>query len=194
MKLYIATGNEHKKKEFMQILQGIHCVLPKDEGISFDPEETGSSFLENALIKAKALFSEVKQPVIADDSGICIDALGGMPGVYSARYGDKAGKILNAEEKNMLVLQQMTGKQERSCRFVCCIVLMLSADRIYTVQETCEGIVADKPFGEGGFGYDPIVYLPTFQKTVAELSEEEKNRFSHRGKAGAKIAALLKML
>ncbi|QSH93270.1 RdgB/HAM1 family non-canonical purine NTP pyrophosphatase [Treponema medium] len=193
MHIYLASGNRHKQEEFAAILEGHHISLPADAGILFDPEETGTTFLENALLKARVLYESVKCPVIADDSGLCIDALGGKPGIYSARYGMKDDVQLKAEERNQLVLQQMKGIENRSCRFVCCIAVMLDAHRFFTVQETCEGVIAASERGKHGFGYDPIVYLPKIGKTVAELTAQEKNELSHRGKAGRIVAQLLAM-
>ncbi len=184
MTIYLASGNRHKQEEFAAILKDHHVILPADAGIAFEPKETGATFFENALLKAEALYDIVKMPVIADDSGLCIDALDGRPGIYSARYGMKDGVPLDAADRNRLVLQQMEGIKKRNCRFVCCIVVMLGPHRFFTVQETCEGVIADEPRGAHGFGYDPIVYLPEIGKTVAELTAEEKNMSSHRGKAG----------
>ena len=114
MKIYLASGNVNKKREVQELLPSHAIVLPKDEGIEFDPEETGTTFLENALLKARVLYESVKCPVIADDSGLCIDALGVKPGIYSARYGMKDGVQLKAEERNQLVLRQMGGGEKRS--------------------------------------------------------------------------------
>lgn len=193
MHIYLASGNRHKQEEFSAILKDHRISLPADAGISFNPEETGKSFLDNALLKAQFLYDSVKCPVIADDSGLCIDALGGKPGIYSARYGMKDGIQLEAAERNRLVLQQMERVSNRSCRFVCCIVVMFDANRFFTVQETCEGVIATEPHGAHGFGYDPIVYLPQMGKTVAELTAEEKNLLSHRGKAGRLAAQCLNL-
>ena len=192
MHIYLASGNRHKQEEFAAILKDHRISIPSDAGIVFDPEETGKTFLENALLKARVLYESVKSPVIADDSGLCIDALGGEPGIYSARYGMKDGVQLEAQERNRLVLHRMEGVKNRSCRFVCCIVVMLDAHRFFTVQETCEGVIAISAHGEHGFGYDPIVYLPEIGKTVAELTAQEKNELSHRGKAGRIAAQLLR--
>ena len=192
MRIYLASGNRHKQEEFAAILKDHRISIPSDAGIVFDPEETGKTFLENALLKARVLYESVKSPVIADDSGLCIDALGGEPGIYSARYGMKDGVQLEAQERNKLVLHRMEGVKNRSCRFVCCIVVMLDAHRFFTVQETCEGVIAISAHGEHGFGYDPIVYLPEIGKTVAELTAQEKNELSHRGKAGRIAAQLLR--
>lgn len=191
MKIYFASGNAHKKEEMARILSPCEIVIPADEGIEFDPEETENSFYGNSLIKAKALYEIVRQPVIADDSGICVDALGGAPGVLSARYGSDNGKKLNAEERNELILSRMHGVENRACRFVCNMVLYFGNDRFISVQETLEGELITESRGTGGFGYDPIVFVPLYEKTVAELSGAEKDFLSHRGKAGRKIAEFL---
>lgn len=209
MILYFATANAHKKQEMTKICKGHTIVIPSDEGIRFDPAETGLTFMENSLIKAEALWNIVKKPVLADDSGICVDILGGIPGIYSARYGGKEypkgkplGKnsTLTQAEKNTLLLEhvqdelQKNKKAPRTCHYVCSMLLYFGKDRFYCVQETFEGILIkniDESRGMGGFGYDPIVFLPEFGKTVAELSEREKNEISHRGKATKKILSLL---
>jgi XTP/dITP diphosphohydrolase len=191
MKLYFASGNAHKKQELSRILGSHTIVIPSDEGIEFDPEETENTFFGNALIKAKALYDIVRMPVIADDSGICVDALGGAPGVRSARYGSDQGLMLDAQGKNALLLRNMEGIENRSCRFVCNMVLYLGPDRFCSVQETLEGMLVTDGRGKGGFGYDPLVFVPEYGKTVAELSSGQKDECSHRGKAGRRIAALL---
>lgn len=194
MKLYFASGNAHKRDEMARIFAGHDIVIPSDEGIEFDPEETESTFGGNALIKAKSLYEIVRQPVIADDSGICVDALGGEPGIYSARYGSENGLKLDARERNALLLSRMAGNADRTCRFVCNMTLYLGPDRFVSVQETLEGtLVATLDEGKGtrGFGYDPVVYLPSFGKTVAELDDADKDAVSHRGKAGRTLAALI---
>ena len=190
---------------------GLEIKIPADAGIAFAPEETGSTFLENALIKAAALHNLLAEKgilrggeaVIADDSGICVDALGGRPGVHSARYrgaivGGAAadGAVLNAvpsaEEQNALLLAELGGNPRRSARFVCAMVLYYSSDRFFVAQETLEGeVVKNAPQGNGGFGYDPVLYLPELGRTAAELSAQEKNRLSHRGKAGRILAGIL---
>jgi XTP/dITP diphosphohydrolase len=191
MKIYFATGNAHKKEELARILPDHEIVMPSDEGIPFDPEETENTFYGNSLIKARALWELTGQPVIADDSGICVDALGGAPGVLSARYGSEQGQKLDSTQRNALLLDKMNGVQNRSCRFVCNMVLYLAADRFYSVQETLEGTLIDHMRGTGGFGYDPLVLVPEYGLTVAELSPEKKDELSHRGKAGRIIARLL---
>ena len=203
MTIWLASGNKHKKQEFSAIL-GREIMIPSDAGLVFDPEETGKTFLDNSLLKARELrlLLEDKRPrgyergdpVIADDSGLCVDALGGRPGIMSARYGSEAnGSKLGAAERNKLLLEELGGKQPRSARFVCAMVLYYSEHRFYAVSETIEGEIVSsisEAKGEGGFGYDPILYLPALGRSVAELSSDEKNAISHRGKAGKKISLL----
>lgn len=217
MKIYLATGNKNKKKEMVELLPEHTIVIPSDEGIDFDPEETGTTFYENSLIKAKALYEIVHCPVIADDSGICVDALNGAPGIYSSRYagpdfmkGKPDGSKISQEEQNIFLISQLNEalKKEnlpkaeylngkRSCHYTCAMVLYMGADRIVIAQETFEGTLIDdinQQAGSGGFGYDPIVYLPQYNKTVAEITAEEKNAISHRGKAVKIIQKILKNL
>ncbi|GHV91510.1 non-canonical purine NTP pyrophosphatase [Spirochaetia bacterium] len=204
MTIWFASGNAHKRGELAAILDGHRIRIPADEGLAFDPEENGATFLENALIKARALYRLVadkypadtgmRGPVIADDSGLCVDALDGRPGIYSARYGSEGGKKLNAAERNALLLKELGDAPDRKARFVCAMVLLFSGDRFFAAQETLEGEIirhAKDARGSGGFGYDPILWLPEPGCTVAELSGEEKNRRSHRGKAGRQIAKIL---
>ena len=174
-----------------ELLPSHKIVLPKDEGIEFDPEETGSTFFENAMIKAKALYHIVKAPVLADDSGICIDFLKGAPGVHSARYGSVEGEHVSAEAGINKVLSELKGVKDRSARFACCMVFLLDEDRFYSVQETCEGHITGAPSGSGGFGYDPIFFVEKFGKTFAELTSEQKNSISHRGMA---LKAIIKLI
>ena len=209
MTIWLATGNIHKKKELADILSGDilsgkilserkirELKSPVDAGLNFEPEETGNSFPENALIKAGELYRLLDgawhpgDVIIADDSGICVDALGGKPGIYSARYG---GKVTDTE-RNALLLAELGDNPLRSARFVCAMVLYCSPDRFYIAQETMEGELvtnAESARGTGGFGYDPVLFIPELGRTVAELSDEEKNRHSHRGKAGRVIARIL---
>ncbi len=208
MILYLATGNLHKKNEMEKICEKHTIRIPKDDGINFDPEETGSTFVENALIKAKALWEIVKKPVLADDSGICVEALGGVPGIYSARYEGKEfpqGRVnknstLTQNDQNKLLIQHLNdaikenSKLTRNCHYVCAMVLYFGEDQFYCVQDTLEGNLIENienQCGSGGFGYDPIVILRNSDKTIAELSAEEKNLISHRGKATRKILSLL---
>ena len=191
MHIYLASGNRHKQEEFAAILEGHRIKLPADAGIIFDPEETGSTFFENAMIKAKALYDIVKAPVLADDSGLCVDFLKGTPGVHSARYGSVEGEHVSAEAGINKVLAELKGVKDRSARFACCMVFLLDEDRFYSVQETCEGHITEAPSGSGGFGYDPIFFVEKFGKTFAELTSEQKNSISHRGMA---LKAIIKLI
>lgn len=214
MKIYLATGNKNKKREMVELFQGHEIIIPSDENIEFDPEETGITFYENSLIKAKALYDIVHYPVIADDSGICVDALGGSPGIYSSRYagpdfmqGKPDGTKISQEEQNVFLIEQ-TNKAikdstlpkmpylhgPRSCHYTCAMVLYCGPDRLFVAQETFEGSLIDdinKQAGSGGFGYDPIVFLPEYNKTVAQLTADEKNAISHRGKAVRAIQKII---
>jgi len=199
MNIWFATNNAHKKEELEAVLEK-KLKIPSEAGIVFDPEETGLTFCENALLKArelKKILGKKDEAVIADDSGLCVDALGGKPGIYSARYGSEDGKKLTSLQRNLLLLEELGDNPERSARFVCAMVLLLNDDRFFVVQETLEGEIV-KNFGmskgEGGFGYDPIFVVPRLGRTVAELSAKEKNSLSHRGKAGKHIANILKNL
>lgn len=220
MTIFLASGNRHKQDEIAQIFSPNEILIPADRGIKFDPEETGATFVENSLIKARTLWNIVQVPVIADDSGICVDLLDGAPGIYSARYagsddikGVKISTKLDSNERNKILIEQTniglkafrnknptvthSDMELRSCRFVCAMVLYFGNEKFYVVQETLEGNLVSSindSAGSGGFGYDPVVYLPSFNKTVAELSENQKNSISHRGKAGRKLALMLKQL
>ncbi len=193
MKLYFASGNEHKKKEMSRLLGGFSLTLPKEEGIVFDPDENGSTFIENAIIKAKALYSIVKEPVLSDDSGLCVKALSGKPGIHTARYGEEElKKKLTDKEKYMFLLKNMENVEDRSATFVCAICLYLSPERIYVIQEECKGKIALEPVnGDGGFGYDPVFFNDEAGKIVSTLKEGEKDLYSHRGKAARIIKLLL---
>ena len=215
MKIYLATGNEHKKREMQRIFADFQIVIPKDENIDFNPEETGSTFFENSLIKAKALWSIVKKPVIADDSGICVDALGGEPGIFSSRYGGLAfphglpdGKKMPQAEQNRQLIRQVNKvtdfgmlpeapylNGERSCHYSCALVCYFGHEQFFAAQETMEGSLIERiedAAGTGGFGYDPLVIIPKYGKTVAELTDEQKDEISHRGKASRALYGLAK--
>lgn len=191
MELYIASGNRHKQQEIAEILPEFDIILPEDKNIVFNPEETGNSFFENAFIKAENLYEITGKPALADDSGICVDALDGKPGIFSARFGSENGDKLSDADRNNYLLRKMAGIKNRACRFVCCIVLYGGKNRFISVQETLEGILLEEPRGKNGFGYDPLVFLPELGKSVAELNAEEKNSLSHRGKAVRTLAPAL---
>ena len=181
MKLVLASKNPKKLKEMREILShlGVEVCLQSDVGIDVDVEETGTTFEENSLLKAKAVMEASGLPAIADDSGLCVDALGGAPGVYSARYG---GPGLDDEGRYRLLLENMRG-QPRAAKFVSVITCCFPNGDVLTTRGECPGTIAFAPMGEGGFGYDPVFFIPGLKKTFAQLTPEEKNAISHRGKA-----------
>jgi XTP/dITP diphosphohydrolase len=194
MEILLASNNRDKADEVERLFWNHTILLPADIGIVFDYEEKGESFLENAMGKALACYKLAKMPVLSDDSGLCVDALGGMPGVQSARFGAENGNILTASEKNSLLLSRLAGKGDRSASFVCCLVLVVSDYRFFIAQETCAGEITLAEKGSGGFGYDPVFFIPEKEMTIAELSDREKDEISHRGKAAARILAILDTL
>ena len=183
-KIVFATGNEGKMKEIRLILAdlGMEILSMKEAGVCLDIVEDGATFGENAAIKAKAVWEKTGGIVLADDSGLVIDYLNGEPGIYSARY---MGEDTSYEIKNQALIDRLKDAKgaERSARFVCNIAAVLPDGQVVHTEETMEGLIAETPAGAGGFGYDPILYIPEFGKTSAELSIEEKNEISHRGKA-----------
>lgn len=204
MRLLLASNNRHKKAEFESIFPAFTIVTPGDLGLEFDVEETGTTFLENALLKARRLETQAKQgelldttvptAVVADDSGICVDALGGGPGIYSARFGSPDGGAteLDASSRNALLLDAIAGAESRAAHFVCCMVALMPGDRLIVAQESWHGEIAREPSrGAGGFGYDPVFLVPDLGRTAADLEPEEKNRMSHRGRASAVLAAAM---
>ncbi len=181
MKIIAATKNKNKLREFGEILKGFEIISQEDAGIDIDVEETGTTFEENSMLKAKAIYEATGIAAIADDSGLCVDALGGAPGIYSARYG---GEGLDDEGRVELLLKNMKDvpKEKRSARFVCAITLV-GKDGVITARGECEGKIDYEPKGENGFGYDPVFYMEEYGKTTAQMTPDEKNAVSHRGKA-----------
>ena len=182
MKLVLASKNAHKLVEMKDILSqlGVEVVLESEAGVDVDVEETGATFEENAYLKAHAVMEASGLPAIADDSGLCVDALNGAPGVYSARYG---GPGLDDAGRYKLLLENMRGQLDRRCRFVSAICCCFpNGDRVEARGE-CAGTLAYAPKGEDGFGYDPVFFVPGLKKTFAELSPEENHAISHRGNA-----------
>lgn len=181
--IVFATGNQGKMREIRQIMGDMDVTIlsMKEAGIESDVEETGATFEENAILKAKAA-AGTSYIVLADDSGLEIDYLGGEPGIYSARY---MGEDTSYEIKNQNLLERLEGVEDdkRSARFICAIAACFPDGTVLTTRGVVEGRIAWGPAGEGGFGYDPIFYLPEYGATSAELSAEEKNAVSHRGKA-----------
>lgn len=193
-KIYFASSNAHKKAEMQRLIRkGIEIVLPCDENIAFQADENGDSFIANAIIKAEALYRHVHAPVLADDSGLVVRALDGRPGIHTARYGCTEERKLTSQEQYTLLLEEMKTQEDRSAVFVCACVLMLSAERIFIVQETVEGKIATAPAGVNGFGYDPVFIVADTGKSASELSDDEKDRLSHRGRAMRKINELIAM-
>lgn len=182
MKLVLASKNKKKLVEMQDILSalGVEVVLEADVGVDVDVEETGTTFAENARLKAVAVMQASGLPAIADDSGLCVDALNGAPGVYSARYG---GEELDDVGRYRLLLEVMRGQIDRRCGFVSAICCAFPDGSEITADGECRGTLAFAPRGENGFGYDPIFFVPEKKKTFAELTAEEKNELSHRGKA-----------
>lgn len=194
-KFVLATHNPGKLKEMSAILAelGIQVVGPGELGIDVEVEETGTTFAENAMLKARAICAASGLPAIADDSGLCVDALNGGPGVYSARYG---GEGLDDRGRTTLLLQNMRGQTTRAAHFACAICCVFPGGDTLTAEGRCEGAIAFAPMGEGGFGYDPVFLVPEKAKTFSQLTAEEKNAISHRGKAlrafSEKLATYLK--
>lgn len=181
-RIIIASGNQHKIEEFRTLFTplGIQVISMQECGQFEDPQETGTTFAANAVIKAEALCAQLGCAVISDDSGLEIDALNKEPGVYSARY---LGHDTSYEIKNQNLIERVADQADRTCRFVCAIALARPDKPTEVFEGTVEGTVAFAPSGDKGFGYDPIFFYPPLGKTLAEASEEEKNEVSHRGKA-----------
>lgn len=193
MKLVLASNNPGKLEEFKRILEplGVELLSQKEAGAQVQVEETGTTFAENARLKAMAVYQLTGLPTVADDSGLCIDALGGEPGVYSARY---YGEDTPYSEKNLRLIAQVdaAAPAARTARFVAHITCVLSPEQILDCEGVCEGTIGSVPAGEGGFGYDPIFYVG--DKSFAQLDGEEKDAVSHRGKALAELYRQLKKI
>ena len=194
-RIIFATGNKNKLKEIREIVAkfGFEVVAMKDAGYDLDIEENGTSFAENALIKARAICLASGEITMADDSGLVVDAMGGRPGIYSARY---MGKDTSYDIKNAAIIEELKDVEgeKRSARYICAIATVFPDGRVLQAEEPFEGRIAYEKKGSNGFGYDPIFYLPEYGKTAAELLPEEKNAISHRGKALRKMEAMLQEL
>ena len=190
MKFILATHNPGKLREMSDILShlGVEVVSPADVGVTAEVEETGTTFAENAMLKAKAICAASGLPAIADDSGLCVDALNGGPGVYSARYG---GEGLDDRGRYMLLLNSMRGQTTRAAHFTCAIACAFPDGKTLTAEGRCDGAIAFAPLGEGGFGYDPVFLVPEKGKTFGQLTAEEKSAISHRGRALRDFSAKL---
>ncbi len=191
-KIIVATGNAGKMREFRMILAdlGLEIISMKDAGVTADIVEDGTTFAENAEIKAKAVWRQTGDIVLADDSGLVVDYLNGEPGIYSARY---LGEDTSYEVKNRIIIDRLADakEEERTARFVCAIAAVLPDGRVLHTEGTVEGVIAHEPAGSGGFGYDPIFWLPEYGCTSAEIPAEKKNEISHRGKALRAMERLL---
>ena len=183
MKLVLASKNQHKLLEMEHILRdlGLEVVLESQVGVDVDVEETGTTFLENAALKARAVMEASGMAAIADDSGLMVDALDGAPGVYSARYGN----LDSDQARTSYLLENLkdVSAGKRGAQFVSAIVCILPDGREVHAQGTCQGEILFAPRGENGFGYDPVFYSPELKKTFSEATEEEKSTVSHRGRA-----------
>ncbi|MBR6529896.1 MAG: XTP/dITP diphosphatase [Clostridia bacterium] len=193
MTFVLATQNAHKLFEVQKILaeligEEVEVKMPADFGYTEDVEEDGLTFSENALIKADAIYKALKMPVIADDSGLCVDALLGAPGIYSARYGGEHG---NDAKNNAKLLFELRDKEDRTARFVSAIAFVSDTHR-FTVEGEVKGEILHEARGQGGFGYDPLFYYAPKGKTLAELSAEEKNEVSHRYNGLCRLVEKLK--
>lgn len=190
MKFVLASHNRGKLKEMQEILGelGVEVILQSDLGLSLEPEETGGTFLENAAIKARAVMEASGLPAIADDSGLCVDALQGAPGIYSARYGG----LTDDAARFRLLLNNLRGATDRSAHFHTAVFCAFPNGDTLQAEGECRGTIAFAPMGEGGFGYDPVFFVPELRRTFAQLTAEEKNAISHRGNALRAFAAELK--
>lgn len=188
--IVLATANKGKIREFSGLLEGVFGKIISLNDLETPPDvvEDGETFKENALKKARAIAAYSGLPALADDSGLVVDSLGGKPGIYSARY---AGEGATDRDNIAKLLTELSGIEDRNARFVCVLALVSPDGEEITAEGTCEGVILTEPRGEGGFGYDPVFYLPELGKTMAELPPEQKNRLSHRARAAEALIKLL---
>ncbi len=181
--LLIASNNKAKTKEIKRILGKFYknILTPAEIGLNIEVDETGTSFEENAVLKAKAFSDASGMDAIADDSGLVVDALGGAPGIYSARFSREG----TDEANNRLLLEKLKGvpEHERKARYIACVAIVFKDGKILTTEGKSEGRILESPIGENGFGYDPLFYDETYNKSYAQLTSEQKDSISHRGKA-----------
>lgn len=191
--IILATNNKSKVNEISEMMSGsdITFVSLADAGINVEVEETGTTFEENALLKAREICKLSGKPTISDDSGLEIDALDGAPGIYSSRF---MGEDTSYDIKNNALIEKLenVADPDRTARFRCCMALVLPDGREFVTEGAMEGIIAREPKGINGFGYDPILFIPEYNRTSAELSSEEKNNISHRGEALRKMIEVIK--
>jgi len=193
MKVVLASQNKHKLAEIQAILSrfDMELVLQSELGLHIDVEETGASFEENSMLKARAVVEATGLPAIADDSGLCVDVLGGGPGIYSARYG--APECVTDRDRLNHLLENLRGvrSEERTARFVCVITLLRPDGSSLIARGSCEGLITFEPRGEDGFGYDPVFYVPAMGCTFAQMGAERKNAISHRANALMRLERML---
>lgn len=192
-KIIIGTNNGHKVREIQEILDGFEFVTPQEIGLNLDIEETGETFLENAIIKAKAFSQASGLPALADDSGLVVDALDGAPGVHSHRYSPKPNA--SDSDRRAFLLENLKNKERPWTARFCCAAVIYDSDSKKLVSATgkCEGVIIPDERGSGGFGYDPVFLIPDTGLTLAEMSEEQKNAISHRGNAMRALKENLKI-
>lgn len=193
--LLLASQNPGKLNEMRQLIDGLpfRVVGPKDVGITEAPEETGTTFLENAILKARHYANRSGLLTVADDSGLSVDALDGGPGLHSARFG---GEGASDADRNRLLLEKLKGvpTERRGARFTSAVAVARGDDVLFQGQESVEGLIAEEPKGPNGFGYDPLFFYPPFGKTFGESAPQDKDRVSHRGKAFARLRRYLETL
>ena len=191
--IILATNNKSKVKEISEMMSGSDITFESlaDAGINVEVEETGTTFEENALLKAREICKLSGKPTISDDSGLEIDVLDGAPGIYSSRF---MGEDTSYDIKNNALIEKLENiaDPDRTARFRCCMALVLPDGREFVTEGAMEGIIAREPKGINGFGYDPILFIPEYNRTSAELSSEEKNNISHRGEALRKMIEVIK--
>lgn len=191
-KLVIATGNAGKLKEMKEMLGDLFDVIGlKEAGATATAEENGSTFAENALIKAEDIFKQTGENVLADDSGLCVEALDGAPGIYSARY---AGENATQAQKNALLLKNLQGAENRKAKFVCSVALILKNGRVIQADGETEGEILQSENGNGGFGYDPLFFSYDLKKSFGDCTDDEKNSVSHRSRALQNLLEKLRAL
>lgn len=190
-KLLVASNNDHKIHEYREMFSpiGIEVVSPKEIGVTGEAVEDGKTFEENSLIKAMFLAKFSDLPIIADDSGLCVDALNGFPGIYSARFAKERG---GNQKANLDLIELLKKHDDKDAEFVCVITLLNVKDEPVVFKGVCKGKILERPYGEGGFGYDPIFYSYEAHAPFGEVSEEIKNAYSHRSKALSQLVDFLR--
>ena len=193
--LLLASQNPGKLDEMKALIAGLpfRVLGPRDVGIAEAPDETGTTFLENAILKARSYAGRSGRLTVADDSGLSVDALDGGPGLFSSRFG---GEGASDDDRNRLLLRKLAGVplDRRTARFTSAVAVAQGSDVLFTAQETVFGLIAGEPRGGNGFGYDPLFFYPPFGRTFGECPREEKDRVSHRGKAFARLRTFLEGL